>query len=164
MLFTRSNGILLNVREHLSWRFGFVWCSQYLNLASVTSGILFSYASIIFGEFYFGELKAPLETHVIKFSRKLSILQYSNWLNRTHFNDCSAYIFRRGWTKWLYCQGRNGVSRIAKWRAARFSNMECNAYQVCMFWSTQAHFKKVMLVIHQMFHLYLNWCNLKKKR
>ena len=47
----------------------------YLNLASVTSGVLFSYASIIFGEFYFGESKELRETLVIKFSRKLSILQ-----------------------------------------------------------------------------------------
>ena len=37
-------------------------------LASVTSGILFSYASIIFGEFYFGESKEHCETQVIKFS------------------------------------------------------------------------------------------------
>ena len=61
--------------EHLSWWFGFVWCLRYLNLASVTSGILFSYAIIIFGEFNFGESKDPHETRVIKFSRKLSILQ-----------------------------------------------------------------------------------------
>ena len=31
----------------------------------------------MFGEFYFGESKEPRETRVIKFSRKLSILQYS---------------------------------------------------------------------------------------
>ena len=67
---------MLNVREHLSWRFGFARRSRYLNLASVTSGVLFSYESIIFGEFYIGESKEPRETRVIKFSRKLSILQY----------------------------------------------------------------------------------------
>ena len=67
---------MLNVREHLSWRIGFVWRWQYLNLASVTSGVLFSYASVTFGEFYFGESEEPRETHGIKFSRKLSILQY----------------------------------------------------------------------------------------
>ena len=39
-------------------------------------GVLFSYASILFGEFYFGESKESRETCVIKFSRKLSILQY----------------------------------------------------------------------------------------
>ena len=48
----------------------------FINLASVTSGFLFLYASIIFGEFYFGEHKKPRETRVIKFSLKLSILQY----------------------------------------------------------------------------------------
>ena len=50
----------------------------YLNLMSVTSGALYLYASIIiiFGEFYFGESKEPSKTRVIKFSRKLSILQY----------------------------------------------------------------------------------------
>ena len=62
--------------EHLSWRFGYVRRSRFLNLASVTPGVLCSYASIIFGEFYFGESKEPHETRVIKFSRKLSILQY----------------------------------------------------------------------------------------
>ena len=41
-----------------------------------TSGVLLSFASIIFGEFYFGESVEPRETRVIKFSRKLSILQY----------------------------------------------------------------------------------------
>ena len=47
-------------------------------MRSVTSGALFLYASIIiiFCEFYFGESKEPCETRVIKFSRKLSILQY----------------------------------------------------------------------------------------
>ena len=48
---------MFNIRELLSWRFGFVWCSWYLNLASVTSGVLFSYTSTIYGEFYFGESK-----------------------------------------------------------------------------------------------------------
>ena len=67
---------MLNVCEHLSWRFGYIWCLRCLNLASVKSGLLFSYASIIFGEFYFGESKEPCETRVMKFSRKLSILQY----------------------------------------------------------------------------------------
>ena len=67
---------MLSVREHLSWQFGYVWRSRFLNLASVMSGILFSYASIVFGEFNFGESKEPRETRVIKFSWKLSILQY----------------------------------------------------------------------------------------
>ena len=40
----------------------------------------------------------------------------------THSNDCFVYIFRRGWTKWLYWQAR---TRIAKWTAAPFNNMEC---------------------------------------
>ena len=39
-------------------------------------GVLFSYASIIFGQFYFGEFMEPRKTRVIKFLRKLSILQY----------------------------------------------------------------------------------------
>ena len=81
----------------------------------------------------------------------------------THPNDCSVHIFRRGSTKWLYWQAKNGISMIAKWTAVHFSNLECNAYQVWRFWTTQAHFLKSN-VIHQMFHLYLNWYNLKKKR
>ena len=44
---------MLNVREHLSWQFGYVRRSECFNFTSVTSGILFSYASIIFDEFYF---------------------------------------------------------------------------------------------------------------
>ena len=48
----------------------------FLIWLSVMSGTLFLYASIIFGEFYFDESKEPRETHVIKFSPKLSILQY----------------------------------------------------------------------------------------
>ena len=52
---------MLNVREYLSWQFGFVRHSRYLNLANVTSGVVFSYASIIFGEFYFGKCKEPHE-------------------------------------------------------------------------------------------------------
>ena len=32
---------MLNVREHLSWRFGFVWRSWYLNLASVSLALYF---------------------------------------------------------------------------------------------------------------------------
>ena len=43
----------------------------------------------------------------------------------THSNDCFVYIFRRGWTKWLYWQARHGVTRIARWTAAPFNNMEC---------------------------------------
>ena len=61
---------MLNVCEHLSWRFEYVWHSRCLNLVNVTSGVLFSYASIIFGE-----SKEPHETRVIKLSWKLSILQ-----------------------------------------------------------------------------------------
>ena len=72
----RSYCRMLNVGEHLSWWFGHVWRSRFLNLVSVTFGVLFPYASIIFGEFYFGESKEPRETRVIKFWRKLSILQY----------------------------------------------------------------------------------------
>ena len=74
---------MLNVGEHLSWRFGYVWCSWCLNLASVTCGVLFSYARSIFGKFYFSESKEPRETCVIKLSRKLNILQYATkypWL------------------------------------------------------------------------------------
>ena len=41
---------MLNVGEHLSWWAGYVWRSQCLNLVNVTSGVLFSCASIIFGE------------------------------------------------------------------------------------------------------------------
>ena len=67
---------MLNVHQHLSWRFGYIWRSRFLTLASVTSGALFLYASIILGQFYLGESKEPHETRVIKFSRKLSILQY----------------------------------------------------------------------------------------
>ena len=40
------------------------------------SGILFSYASIIFHEFYFCDSKEPREAHMIKFLQKLRILQY----------------------------------------------------------------------------------------
>ena len=39
-------------------------------------GVLFSYASIIFGQFYFGESMEPRKTRIIKFLRKLSILQH----------------------------------------------------------------------------------------
>ena len=88
---------MLNVREHLSWRFGHVWRSRFLNLASVTFGILFSYASIIFGEFYFGESKEPCETRVIKFSRKLSILQYSVLYLHIKHSDCS--VIQGRWVK-----------------------------------------------------------------
>ena len=34
-------------------------------------GVLFSYVSIIFGDFYFGKSKEPRETCVIKFSQKI---------------------------------------------------------------------------------------------
>ena len=78
---------MLNVREHLSWRFGNVWRSRFLNLASVTFGVLFSYASIIFGKFYFGESKEPRETRVIKFARKLSILQYQDVVQKRPSTD-----------------------------------------------------------------------------
>ena len=64
-----------NVGEHLSWQFGYVWRLRGLNLEGVTSGVLFSYASSMFGEFYFSESKEPHETRTIKLSRKLSILQ-----------------------------------------------------------------------------------------
>ena len=47
-----------------------------LNLASVMFGVLFLYASIIFGQFYFGESMEPRKTRIIKFLRKLSILQH----------------------------------------------------------------------------------------
>ena len=43
----------------------------------------------------------------------------------THSNEWFVYIFRRDWTKWLYWQARHGVTRIAKWTAAPFNNMEC---------------------------------------
>ena len=63
---------MLNVPEHLNLRFGF-----RLTFAIFKFGeyhvwrSIFIYASIIFGE-----SKEPLETCVIKFWRKLSILQY----------------------------------------------------------------------------------------
>ena len=88
---------MLNVREYLSWRFGHVWRSRFLNLASVTFGVLFSYASIIFGEFYFGESKEPCETRVIKFLRKLSILQYSVLYLHINHSDCS--VIQGRWVK-----------------------------------------------------------------
>ena len=37
------------------------------------SGVIFSYAIIIFDEFYFGESKEPGETHVIKLSQQLTL-------------------------------------------------------------------------------------------
>ena len=53
-------------------------------MASVTSGVLFSYISIIFGKYYFSESKDPCKTRTIKFSQKLSILHY-------HANVFAAY-------------------------------------------------------------------------
>ena len=53
------------------------------------SGILFSYANIIFGEFYFSESKEPHETHLVKLSRKLSIVQYishQTYIYSLHFS------------------------------------------------------------------------------
>ena len=82
---------LLNVHEHLSWRFGYVWRSRCLNLASVTSGILILYARIISGKFYFSESKEPRETRVIKLLQKLSILQYLIWRIPCRA-DCSLEI------------------------------------------------------------------------
>ena len=87
---------MLNVREHLSWRFGYIWSSLCLNLASVTSGVLFSHASIrsIFGEFYLGESKESRETRVIKFSRKLSIVYIMLTHNVTsYYNSSSVCLF-----------------------------------------------------------------------
>ena len=46
--------------------FGYVWRSCCLNWGNVTSGVLFSYASIRFGKFCFSQSKEPLETEVIK--------------------------------------------------------------------------------------------------
>ena len=43
------------------------------------SGVLFSYASIIFLDFYFPDSKEPRETWVTKGSRKLRNLQYNKW-------------------------------------------------------------------------------------
>ena len=43
---------------------------------SVTSGVLFLYASILFCEFYFGDSTEPHETRLIMLLQKLSILQY----------------------------------------------------------------------------------------
>ena len=40
------------------------------------SGILFTYASTIFGELYFRDSEEPRKTHVIKLLQDLSILQY----------------------------------------------------------------------------------------
>ena len=64
-----------------SW-FGYVMYAVF-NFASVTSGILFSYANIIFRKFYFCDSKEP---RVIKLSLKLSILQY------IHINLSSVII------------------------------------------------------------------------
>ena len=83
---------MLNVREHLSLRFGYVRRSRFLNLASVTSGVLFSYASCIFGESYFRKSKEPRETRVIKFSRKLSILQYHANILTVHCNNVTNEV------------------------------------------------------------------------
>ena len=47
------------------------------------SGVLFMYASIIFGKFYFDESK---ETRLIKFSRKLSILQKLKCVKKISFH------------------------------------------------------------------------------
>ena len=44
--------------------------------ASVTPGILFSYSSIIFCEFYFHDSEESRETHTINTSRILMNLQY----------------------------------------------------------------------------------------
>ena len=66
---------MLNIREHSSSRFGYVWCSRCFNFTSVASGVLFSYAFIwYFVSFIFATLKEPCETRVIKLSQKLSIL------------------------------------------------------------------------------------------
>ena len=43
------------------------------------------YVIVIFDEFYFGESEEPRETPVIKFSRKLSILQYISVVNSRRF-------------------------------------------------------------------------------
>ena len=67
---------MLNVREHLSSWFGYVWRSRCFHFVSVMSGVLFSCASIIFCEFYFHDSMEPRIIRVIKLSRKLSILQY----------------------------------------------------------------------------------------
>ena len=47
------------------------------NFTNVTSGVLFSYASIIFRNLYFRDSKEPCKTHIIKESQKLRNLQYS---------------------------------------------------------------------------------------
>ena len=62
---------LLNFGEHLSWQFGYVWSSRCLNSESITSGILFWYASIIFRGFDFHDSKEPRETRVIKALAKI---------------------------------------------------------------------------------------------
>ena len=103
---------MLNVHEHLSWRFGHVWCLQFLNLASVMFGILFSYASIIFGQFYFGESMEPRKTRIIKFFRKWSILQHLKQLidRQTEMHPfCFCYYWPRGtlgqYCYWSGCRG-----------------------------------------------------------
>ena len=67
---------MLNVGEHLSSRFGYVWCSQCFNFTNVRSGVPFLHASTIFHKFHFRDSKEPRETRVIKLSQKLSILQH----------------------------------------------------------------------------------------
>ena len=73
-----------NVLEHLSWRVGFVWRLWYLNLAVSRLAFYFRMQALYLAGFIFGESK---ETRVIKFSRKLSILQYHRNILAVHCNN-----------------------------------------------------------------------------
>ena len=64
-------------------------------MVSVTSGVLFSYASIIFLEFHFRDSKEPreIETHLIKGSRKQCNLQF-HLSYQYHFGGVMLYSVR----------------------------------------------------------------------
>ena len=59
-------------------------------MASVTSGVLFSYASIIFGEFYCSGSKEPCKTRIIKLSQKI---KHSTVYKKSLFLQCSSFQF-----------------------------------------------------------------------
>ena len=56
------------------------------------SDILFSYASIIFADFYFGDSKEIRKTRVIKVSWKLRNLQYYCWRAIQHSIKEQSYL------------------------------------------------------------------------
>ena len=124
---------MLNVREHLSWRFGYVWRSRFLNLVSVTSGVLFSYASIISGEFYFSECMEPCETRVIKFSRKLSI--YSIKFPETNIFDIRLSLrpsLLQNQTEYLWSvDGHSMYNNINQFIYLNYENKYHNKIRLC---------------------------------